>query len=174
MTKWLLVFAFIFAVFCAPSQSLAVNESLLAGYGFGILNQDGQKTESGYYNFFQIAFATERPMGWKNFTLLIEPFVAYIINPSEGVDGGISLGLRYYPMSDKYQGLYFTAGAGGAYTSVQFKEQGSHLVFILHGGIGYRWKNFFIEDRIRHYSNGGLSSPNRSINANIVNVGMVF
>jgi hypothetical protein len=57
---------------------------------------------------------------------------------------------------------------------VDFKEQGTHLLFILQAGIGFQWKKFFIENRFRHYSNSNTAQPNRSINANMIMVGMHF
>ncbi len=61
-----------------------------------------------------------------------------------------------------------------AYTSIGFKEQGTHLLFILQGGVGYRYKSFFVEDRVRHYSNGGTARPNWSVNSNILSIGTNF
>ncbi|MGD9576956.1 MAG: acyloxyacyl hydrolase [Syntrophorhabdus sp.] len=65
-------------------------------------------------------------------------------------------------------------GGGSAYTSINFKEQGTHFLFILHAGLGYKWNDFFGENRFKHYSNGSTATPNRSINANIIMVGMYF
>ena len=64
-----------------------------------------------------------------------------------------------------------TAGPGMAYTTVGFQEQGTHLLFILQGGVGYRYKNFFVEDMIRHYTNAGIATPDSSVNSNILSVG---
>jgi hypothetical protein len=90
------------------------------------------------------------------------------VNP-EGMDIGLDLFFRYYPKK-----LFFSLGGGGTYTRIQFIEQTHHYLFILQGGMGYRWKNFFIEDRFRHYSNAGLASPNHSINGNILSIGILF
>lgn len=44
----------------------------------------------------------------------------------------------------------------------------------MEGGIGYRYARFFIENRFRHYSNGGTTSPNRSVDADVLSVGVYF
>jgi hypothetical protein len=94
--------------------------------------------------------------------------------PFQGIDVGFDLVLRWYPSNKARSGLFFDVGAGVAYTSIAFEEQGTHLLGILTGGIGFQYKSLFIEDRFRHYSNGGTASPNRSMNANIISVGMYF
>jgi hypothetical protein len=58
-----------------------------------------------------------------------------------------------------------------AYTTIGFKEQGTRLLFILEGGVGYKFKNFYVEDRLCHYSNAGTARPNWSVNANILSLG---
>jgi hypothetical protein len=87
---------------------------------------------------------------------------------------GVNLGLKVYPFSRDHSGFFVTMGTGGAYSTIDFVEQGKHAFFILQGSVGYRYKNFFVEDKFRHYSNGGTAWPNQSINANIINVGMYF
>ena len=67
-----------------------------------------------------------------------------------------------------------TAGVGVAYTTIAFEEQGTHFLFILQAGLGLRYENFFIENRLRHYSNGGTESPNRSVHASIMTFGYYF
>ncbi len=81
---------------------------------------------------------------------------------------------RWYPSNRARSGLFLDLGAGASYTSISFQERGTHLLGVLVGGIGVRYKTFFIEDRLRHYSNGHTSYPNRSVNANITSVGMYF
>jgi hypothetical protein len=81
---------------------------------------------------------------------------------------------RYYPFIERRGGLFLDIGAGAAYTSVAFHEQRTHLLGILIGGIGFRYNNFFVTDRLKHYSNGGTAAPNRSVNSNVISVGMYF
>ncbi len=78
------------------------------------------------------------------------------------------------PAYGRESSLFFRAGSGAAYTTIHFHDQDAHLLFMLQGGIGFKWQTFFIEDRFRHYSNAGLASPNAQINANIISIGIYF
>lgn len=156
-------------IFCIllPQNCYAQNNSFYLGYGFGITKL-GKIEGDRSYNFFQAAYSHEFPI-IKDFFLVGEPFLAFLNEPEKGMDIGLGLFFRYY-----LKDLFFSLGGGGAYTSVHFQEQTHHYLFILQGGIGYKWKNFFIEDRFRHYSNAGLASPNHSVNANILSIGILF
>ena len=156
-------------------RAAEAEHALSVGYGFALFSngRPAGQIEEGNYDFFQVAYLYGRPLSVR-WMLLVEPFVAYVNRPVEGVDVGCNLGLKVYPFTKDRSGFFFTVGTGGAYTSVDFTEQGQHAFFILQGSIGFRYKNFFLEDRWRHYSNGNTASPNRSINANIINVGMYF
>lgn len=164
-------------VLVCPFYCAGDDNAITAGYGFGIFNQDEEfgklRGEGQHYYFYQLAYARERALV-KNLCLLVEPFVAYVSDPNSGLDAGMTLSLKYYFGKERKNSFFATLGTGAAYTTIKFEEQGAHFLFILQGGIGYRWNNYFIEDRFRHYSNGGTERPNRSINANIVNVGMYF
>jgi hypothetical protein len=159
-----------------PSRPLwAAENALSVGYGFALSSSGHRpgRVSEGTYNFVQAAYSYERPLSQR---WLIEagPFFSYVMNPTYGGDVGINLGVKVYPFSQDRSGFFFTMGSGGAYSSIGFKEQGTHAFFILQGSIGYRYKDFFIENRYRHYSNGGTAWPNQSINANVINVGMYF
>lgn len=153
----------------------AAEQALSVGYGFALFSSNNGvgKIEEGDYRFIQAAYAYEHPLS-PRWVVLVEPFVAYVSQPVNGADFGFNLGLKVYPFTENRSGLFFTFGTGVAYTSVSFVEQGTHLLGILQGSIGYRHGSFFIENRWRHYSNGNTASPNRSINANIIVVGMYF
>lgn len=164
------------AVLLLLSQPVCASENNFSvGYGFALWSgkHGVGRIAEGPYNFTQVAYSHEMPLSQK---WLIEagPFLSYVINPTDGLDVGVNLGVKVYPFSPDRSGFYFTAGTGAAYSTIQYSEQGTHEFFVLQGSIGYRYKSFFIEDRYRHYSNGGLSSPNRSINANIISLGMYF
>ena len=164
------------AVLLGLSHPLLASENALSvGYGFAMFSSGHRigRISEGTYNFVQAAYSYERPLSQK---WLIEagPFLAYDMNPTDGVDVGVNLGVKVYPFNSDHSGFFFTMGTGGAYSTIAFHEQGKHAFFILQGSIGYRYKNFFIEDRYRHYSNGGTAWPNQSINANIINIGMYF
>jgi len=178
MRKCLSLIALFIIFVLFPLFVFAVNESFLISYGFSAFSPYtgmGKVQGGNFYDFVQLAYSTEKPLYGKKLNLHFEPFISYVMRPQDGAEAGVSLSLRYYLTGgDDYKGFYLTAGTGGAYSSINFQEQGTHLFFILQGGIGYKWKNFFIEDRFRHYSNGGYSSPNRSIHANIISIGMTF
>ncbi len=153
----------------------AAENNLSVGYGFALWSQQHSlgRIEEGNYNFFQAAYSYEMPLSQK-WLVQVGPYLSYVMNPTDGIDVGVNLGLKVYPFTTDRSGFFFTAGTGGAYSTIKYAEQAAHEFFILQGSIGYRYKNYFIEDRYRHYSNAGLSSPNRSINANIISVGMYF
>jgi len=165
------------AFLLCPLYCAGDDNAITAGYGFGMFNLSPKygklRGDNGNYYFYQLVYAREKTLV-KNLCLLMEPFVAYVNDPQSGLDAGMMLSLKYYFNKDNKNSFFVTLGTGAAYTTILFEEQGSHLLFILQGGIGYRWNNYFIENRLRHYSNGGTENPNRSINANIVNIGVHF
>ncbi len=158
-----------------PASAFSQENALSLGYGYGFLNPHqhaGMVEDDRPYNFFQIAYSRDIHLMQRLF-LVLEPYLNYDREPN-GLDLGLNVLFRYYVPVFREHSLFLSVGGGGAYTTVDFKEQSTHAVFILQGGIGWKWKRFFIEDRFRHYSNGGLSSPNHSINANIILVGVYF
>jgi len=175
MKRFLQSFLMIAALLALSHPVWGSENNFSVGYGFALLSQGHGfgRIEEGSYNFVQAAYSHEMPLSQK---WLVEagPFLSYVIDPTEGIDVGVNLGVKVYPFNPDRSGFFFTMGTGAAYSTIKYSEQGKHEFFILQGSIGYRYKSFFIEDRYRHYSNGGLSSPNRSINANIINIGMYF
>jgi hypothetical protein len=176
IVRYLLLLLPSFLLLFLSIESHAGEQGLSLGYGFAALNKNSStgKVEGGKeYDFLQLAYLHESPY-WKKASFVVEPFAACINRPESGIDMGFDLLLRWYPSDRTRRGLYFDVGAGAAYTSISFKEQGTHLVGILVGGVGLRYRTFFIEDHFRHYSNGRTAYPNRSVNANIISVGMYF
>jgi hypothetical protein len=178
MKKWLGLYLLFFCLFLLllPCHGSAQNTSGISiGYGFGLLSSHKVigHIEEGHYNFVHISYQYQRSLN-EVLSLLIEPFSSYTFTPQEGIDFGITLSLKYNFYKKKQNGFFLTIGGGSTYTSINFKEQGTHLLFILHSGLGYKWKNFFVENRFKHYSNGSTATPNRSINANIIMVGIYF
>ncbi len=167
----ILFILFIAAPICLYAQSNWIS----LGYGFALFSEPGEigKIEEGSYDYVQFAYAHERALS-ERLGVLIEPFVAYVVRPVQGVDVGFTVSLKHSFKQRGDNGFFLPLGGGSAYTSVNFKEQGTHLLFILQAGIGYRWKEFFIENRLRHYSNASTAQPNRSINSNTVIMGMNF
>ncbi len=159
-----------------PLTCYGQNDGLSVGGGFGFLNGDQPLGKIGGkrdYYFGQISYFHEFHL-YKNGFLHLEPFLAYTNQPNDGIDAGLNVLLRYYlPVSAK-SSFFLDFGSGAAYTSIRFKEQGTHWLTMVQGGIGFKWKNFFIVDRLRHYSNAGLASPNRQVNANVISIGFFF
>jgi hypothetical protein len=163
-------------ILCLPINSYAGEQGLSVGYGFAALNKNtgtGKIEEERTYNFLQLMYSYENSY-WKKASVVVEPFAAIINRPESGVDGGFDLVMRWYPLERSRSALFFDIGAGVAYTSIALREQGTRVMGILVGGIGVRYKTLFVEDRFRHYSNGATAYPNRSVNANILSVGMYF
>lgn len=159
-----------------PFPAIADQQAISVGYGLAAFNKSsdlGHLENSRYYDFVQITYSYEKLLSGK-FNLVAEPFVGIVNRPVSGVDVGVAIGGRYYFGEKNYQGLFATISAGGVYTSVAFEEQGTHGLFVLQGGLGYKWEKVFLEGKFRHYSNGGLAYPNRSINAGILGVGFTF
>ena len=162
--------------FCPLMKGYAAEQSLSVGYGFAALNQSlttGRIEGGKNYDFFQFAYLYEIPF-WSELSLALEPFAATVNRPESGLDAGFDVLARWYPCNLGASRLFVDLGAGVAYTTIHFEEQGTHLLGVLAVGIGLRYKQFFIEDRLRHYSNGDTASPNRAVDANIVSVGMYF
>jgi len=163
-------------LFLLPVPALAQTHGLSLGYGFGVLNphqEFGKVQDDRSYNFLYLSYLHEKSLFEKAF-LVIEPFISYVHQPEDGLDLGFNLLFRYYLKVSDQSRLFGNLGIGAAYTSVDFKEQGSHFLFSPQVGIGFRWGRFFIENRLRHYSNAHLAEPNKAVNANLILVGIFF
>jgi hypothetical protein len=164
-------------LFLSSTAVLRAEQALSLGYGIAAFNTEkhvGRLGGGNYYDFIRGAYLYEKPLLEKKLSLAIEPFGSYVNRPTAGAEGGLGVGLMYYPFRKGNDGFFISGGPGIAYTSVQFQEQGTHLLFIVQGGFGYRYKDFFIENRIRHYSNGGTVRPNWSVNSNILSIGFYY
>jgi hypothetical protein len=125
------------------------------GYGFGIWNK-GSIGEVGKlpYDYATISYLYEKNLT-PRLAVVLEPFCNVINSPRSGIDAGLIAHLKtYFTELGPQKRFYFAAGAGTAYTTMKFKGQGTHGLFVLQGTIGYRHGSFFIEDRFHHYSNG--------------------
>jgi hypothetical protein len=171
-----LVSVLVAALFMCAGEGLCGEDGLSLGYGFAAFNrgkETGEVEGDKSYDFAQVKYLYELPFQWKGLALLVEPFASYVADPATGTDLGVGIGFKYYLLAAD-RGLYIMGGSGMAYSTIGFQEQGTHLFFIGQGGVGYRFGRFFIEDRFRHYSNGGTAAPNWSVNANIFSVGTYF
>ncbi len=162
---------------------LSAEQTLSVGYGFGVMNtrlNSGILDDGKYYDFWEIAYTYERAFWqnekawWKDIAFNVMPYVAYVATPTDGFEGGFILNANWYFVNTGPIRIYFGVGAGLAYTTIHFQEQGTHFLGSLSGALGLKYKSFFVENRFRHYSNGNTAHPNRSVNANIVSVGVNF
>ncbi len=144
------MFGILFIVFVVmPICLCAENKGISLGYGFGLFSEPGRigAIEEGNYDYIQFAYLYEKPLS-ECAAIVIEPFAAYVNRPVEGVDVGFTVSMRHYFQKSGSNGFFLTLGGGSAYTSVNFKEQGTHLLFILQAGIGFRWKEYFVENLV--------------------------
>jgi hypothetical protein len=163
--------------FLASVKTTQAEQGFSIGYGLAAFmdgKHAGKVAGGNYYDFIRATYLYEKPFTGEKLALAIEPFASYVSRPADGADAGLTLGLKYYPYRTGKGGFYFTGGPGIAYTTIGFKEQGTHLLFIVQGGFGYRYKNLFIENRISHWSNAHTASPNWSVNSNILAIGTNF
>ncbi|HEX2965033.1 MAG TPA: acyloxyacyl hydrolase [Syntrophorhabdaceae bacterium] len=166
-----LLFTAVIGVNCFADQ-----QTISIGYGLGMLNNNRQVGHlwcNDYYDFGVLTYAYEKSMTSK-FNVTAEPFLSYVNRPQKGLDVGLTLNAKYYFMSSTNKGPFASIGGGGVYTTIGFKDQGTHGLFILQGGAGYAWEHLFLEARFRHYSNSSLAHPNRSVNATIMSIGYAF
>ena len=167
---------FFLLLFLLPMPALAQTHGLSLGYGFGLLNphqEFGKVQDDRSYSFLYLSYLHERSL-FKNGLLVFEPFISYVHKPEEGADLGLNLLFRYYLRVGDQSRLFGNLGIGFAYTSVDFKEQGTHFLFSPQVGVGFRWERYFFETRLRHYSNAHLADPNRDINALLLLLGIFF
>jgi hypothetical protein len=166
------------AALAVPATGICADHGFSIGYGVAALCPHlhiGRIEGGSYFDFFQATYLYERPCGdYRRLAVFFEPFAVYVNRPHENVDLGFYTGLKYYPFDRGEHGLFFSAGTGMAYTTMKFQEQGTHLLFTLEASVGYRFGRFYVEDMMRHYSNGATTSPNRSVHANILSVGVYF
>ncbi len=161
----------------ALAQTSQAEHGLSVGYGLAAFMSDkhvGRVEGGSYYDYIRATYLYEKPISRKKLALVMEPFASYVNRPAAGADAGFTLGIKYYPFRTSTGGFYVTGGPGIAYTSIGFKEQGTHLLFIVQGGFGYRYKDLFIENRVSHWSNARTADPNWSVNSNILAIGTYF
>jgi hypothetical protein len=159
-----------------PVTAFGQTNALSLGYGFGVLNphqEFGKVQDDRSYNFLYLSYLREESLFEKAF-LVIEPFLSYVHKPEDGLDLGFNLLFRYYLKVGDQSRLFGNLGIGAAYTSVDFKEQGTHFLFSPQVGIGFRWGRYSLETRLRHYSNADTAEPNRDVNALLLLLGIFF
>ncbi len=174
MKRWIFLLSLL--VFSGPLAASAQNNGVSVGYGFSFLTPSqemGEVKGDRKYNFEHFTYFHQWSL-FRNGYLVLEPFMAYVNQPESGLEFGLSFLLRYFIKTSERTSLFGNLGVGGAHTTIRFEEQGTKNFFVLSAGIGFKWGNFFIENRFRHYSNAHLATPNDSVNGNIIMIGMYF
>ncbi len=174
--SWAVICAILLSGPFIPADDCSAENAIALGYGLGMENgsSTGHIEGKRSYHYAAFSYAYEKPLT-KRLAFVVEPFVNVVNRPDTGCDVGANLLVKAYVAElTRWSRLYVAGGGGGVYTTVGFKEQGTHALFSLQGGVGYRYDPFFVDVRFNHYSNGGLANPNRSINSCIFKVGYYF
>ena len=155
--------------------------TFLSGYVWGDLKRNDNLEIIPFS--VRIGFDINKLMGIQGRNTLqlgIEPFVNTILNPEEGIETGLNVGLRYItPLTDSVS-FFGEVSSGPAYFSIDTVEQDDYgFNFISQFGAGLQFKMtqnivFNAGYRFRHRSNAGLSSPNSGINTNMFLTGVSF
>lgn len=135
---------FLCSVFIYASPAVA-EKAVSVGYGFGAWDGSriGHVEENRPYNYERLSYLYERPL---TPSIVLEPFLAVVNRPATGTDAGFTINAKaYLPRLSPDNRFYFIGGAGAAYTTVKFTVQGTHCLFVLQGGIGFRRGRFLIE-----------------------------
>lgn len=176
MKKVVFVVLFLLALNNVASARIIYN----LGYGFGLLNSGNgfSKLDKKYYDYYKASVDFEH-FYTKNFSVIAEPFVAYINRPTEGVSFGVSGLLRYYFLNETAFRTFADGGLGVSYNTLQYPGQASKYLFMPQVGLGIEFNvgkstKMFIEDRFIHMSCASIKEPNGAVNSNTVMIGISF
>ena len=109
----------------------------------------------------------------------LEPFYQRFIEPKTAFFAGLGAVARYHFLPLGRLVPYIELGAAPGYTDLHVREQQTHLVFVLFGGVG---ASYFLTERtalyagyrLQHISNAGTDSPNMGINSHTGVAGVSF
>jgi hypothetical protein len=151
---------------------------LAIGYGLGNLNPHedfGKIPHDLSHEFLYLSYFHGFRLS-QNGQFVLEPFISYVYRTLSGFELGVNLLYQYHfwKWNASQNSLFFNIGTGGVYTSVDYTDQGSDLLFILQAGLGLKMGKYFIESRHRHYSNGGTARPNVGIETEFLSVGFYY
>jgi len=177
MKKVLFVFLFLFVLNSTASARIIYN----IGYGFGLFNTISgfSKLDKYYYYDYYKASVDFEHFFSKNFSIIGEPFVAYVNRPTDGVSFGASGLLRYYFLNESSFRTFADGGLGVSYNTLQYPGQASKYLFMPQGGLGVEFNvgkatKMFIEDRFIHMSCARIKEPNGAVNSNTIMIGISF
>ncbi|MGC8705828.1 MAG: acyloxyacyl hydrolase [Desulfurella sp.] len=176
MKKILLTIGFLFVLNATANARIIYN----FGYGFGLLNSGNgfSKLDKKYYDYYKASVDFEH-FYTKNFSVIAEPFVAYVNRPTEGVSFGVSGLLRYYFLNETTFRTFADGGLGVSYNTLQYPGQASKYLFMPQVGLGIEFNvgkstKMFIEDRFIHMSCASIKEPNGAVNSNTIMIGISF
>jgi len=176
MKKVLFVFLFLFVLNSTASARIIYN----IGYGFGLLNSGNgfSKLDKKYYDYYKASVDFEHFFS-KNFSIIGEPFVAYVNRPTDGVSFGASGLLRYYFLNESSFRTFADGGLGVSYNTLQYPGQASKYLSMPQVGLGVEFNigkatKMFIEDRFIHMSCASIKEPNGAVNSNTIMIGISF
>jgi Lipid A 3-O-deacylase (PagL) len=100
----------------------------------------------------------------------LEPFYQRFVDPVDAFFGGLGVVARYHILTLGRFVPYVELSAAPGATDLRVREQDTHFVFLLFGGVGVSYfithrTAFYAGYRFQHISNAGTDSPNRGINS---------
>ncbi len=177
MKKTLLLVVFLLFAFNGTSSARIIYN---LGYGFGLLNSGNGlgKLDKKYYDYYKASVDFEH-FYTKDFSVIAEPFIAYVNRPTEGASFGISGLLRYYFLNEATFRTFADGGLGVSYNTLEYPGQASKYLFMPQVGVGVEFNvgkstKMFIEDRFIHMSCASIKEPNGAVNSNTIMIGITF
>ena len=152
---------------------------IMVGYGQGNLDK-------GYYQNILLIWHLSVDLKYSylrehrgRLSVVIEPQINPVIDPSQNIEFGIGFGLKYmYPLTDTFS-TYVMGSVGPQYISADAEDTGQASGFAIASTIGIGFYYFFDQQaalnlgyRWRHISNANLTHPNGSINTNNLIIGL--
>ena len=168
--------------FTDRSQPVRFNDlTISSGYAWGELKRNEDLSIIPFSA--RVGFDINELVGMRGPSSLqfaIEPFVNTIIEPEDGVEVGLNVGLRYMtPLTDGIS-IFGEISSGPAYFSIDTVEQGDdgfNFISQFGAGLQFELKHDIALNagyRFRHMSNAGFSDPNDGINTNAIITGISF
>ncbi|HOJ39955.1 MAG TPA: acyloxyacyl hydrolase [bacterium] len=151
-----------------------VSLDFLAGYGYAKVA--GPRD----YVIYPVAVDFTFPLPFRqldsHWQLQLEPFLAYVGQPSSNAEFAAAFFLKYRFLKGSFQ-PYLKAGSGLIIITQKLEEQSTSFNFGSSLVAGFSWKIFgdyslVAEGRYRHVSNAGIKEPNSGVNSRIFLLGL--
>lgn len=149
----------------APARGGERQWFVLAGYGSAISLGPGTSDVESALLAPQWSLRLTRHIEY-----LVEANFTRYFSPDGHFAGVVPLGVRLSAGS-RGERFYFALGAGLGWTDLtRLPEIDRRFNFLLQGGLGMRWskrssRDYFVEIRLVHLSNGGTDEPNLGLNS---------